>query len=63
MSSFEIGVLAVIIYICIYGIVNRVCKCIELMTSYKYTVKENLYEQSRNETDATREERGENSYL
>lgn len=63
MSSFEIGVLAVIIYICIYGIVNRVCKCIELIRSYKYTVKENQYEQSRNETDAAGAEKGENSYL
>lgn len=63
MSSFEIGVLAVILYICVYGIINRICKCIEQVTANKYTVKENLYEQSRNETDATREEKGENSYL
>lgn len=63
MSSFEIGVLAVIIYICVYGIINRVCKYIELIVSYKYTVKENLHDQSRNETDTTREEKSENSYL
>lgn len=63
MSSFEIGVLAVILYICAYGIVNRICKCVELITSYKYTVKENLYEQSRNETNAAGAEKGEDSYL
>jgi hypothetical protein len=63
MSSFEIGVLAVILYICAYGIVNRICKCVELIASYKYTVKENLYEQSRNETNAAGAEKGEDSYL
>lgn len=63
MSSFEIGVLAVILYICVYGIINRICKCIEQVTANKYGAKEDQYEQSRNETDATREEKGENSYL
>lgn len=63
MSSFEIGVLTVILYICMYGIINRICKCIEQVTANKYGAKEKLYEQSRNETDATREEKSENSYL
>lgn len=29
MSTFDISLLVIIIYIAIYGIVNRVCKCIE----------------------------------
>ena len=63
MTSFEIGVLAVILYICVYGIINRICKCIEQVTANKYGAKEDQYEQSRNETDATREEESKNSYL
>ena len=57
MTSFEIGVLAVILYICVYGIINRICKCIEQVTANKYGAK------SRNETDAAGAEKGENSYL
>lgn len=63
MTSFEIGVLAVILYICVYGIVNRICKCIEQVTANKYGVKEDQYEQSRNETNAAGAEKGEDSYL
>lgn len=29
MSSFEIGVLIVIVYLCVYGIVSRICKTVE----------------------------------
>lgn len=63
MTSFEIGVLAVILYICVYGIINRICKCIEQVTANKYCAKEDQYEQSRNETNAAGAEKGENSYL
>lgn len=29
MSSFEIGLLVVVSYICVFSIVNRICTCIE----------------------------------
>lgn len=29
MTSFEIGLIIVVIYICLYGLVNRICKCVE----------------------------------
>ena len=29
MTSFEIGILVFLTYICMYGLVNRICKCIE----------------------------------
>lgn len=63
MTSFEIGVLAVILYICVYGIVNRICKCIEQVTANKYGIKENHNDQSRNETSTAGTEESENSYL
>lgn len=63
MPSFEIGVLAVILYICVYGIINRICNCIEQVTANKYGAKEDQYEQSRNETNASGAEESKNSYL
>ncbi len=29
MSSFDITLLVIVIYLAVYGIVNRICKCIE----------------------------------
>lgn len=29
MTLFETALLVVLIYICVFGIVNRICKCIE----------------------------------
>lgn len=63
MTSFEIGVLAVILYICVYGIINRICKCIEQVTAYKYCIKEKYNDQSRNETSTAGTNKSENSYL
>lgn len=29
MTSFEIGILVFLIYLCVYSLINRICKCIE----------------------------------
>lgn len=42
MSSFEIGLLSVVIFVCVYALVDRVCKCIEqcaLGKSYQEFIK------------------------
>lgn len=29
MSLFEVAIIIVIIYLCVYSIVDRICKCVE----------------------------------
>lgn len=35
MASWEIGLLITIVYVCVYGVVNRICKCVETCAAAK----------------------------
>ena len=57
MSSFEIALLIMIVYIAIYGIVNRICKCVEKFAyakCYDMAKKEIDNEQSGTTTSGKR---------
>lgn len=56
MGSFEIGLLLVVAYICVYGITNRICSCIEECFECKYCRKDNNYDKGRNEKKSKVEE-------
>ena len=52
MSSFEITLLVIVIYLAVYGIVNRICNCIEQFAyakRYSNTMKEDYDGQGRTE--------------
>lgn len=51
MNSFEIGLLSVVIFVCVYTLIDRICKCIEqcaLGKSYTEFLKKNEEENKPN---------------
>lgn len=40
MGSFDIGILILLTYFCTYGIVNRICQCVEHLIECKYCIDE-----------------------
>ena len=36
MNSMELGILLIMVYIGVYGIVNRICSCFEMCSMQKY---------------------------
>ena len=44
MSSFEIGLLSILIFFCAFTIINRICTCIENCTRLKAIEKMNITE-------------------
>lgn len=43
MSSFEIGILIFITYLCLYSIVNRICKAVEVKTALNHMQSVDLH--------------------
>lgn len=37
MEVLQYGLLIFLVYLCVYGIVNRVCRCFETCSKYKST--------------------------
>lgn len=35
LSGFEIVLVAIVIYLLVYGLINRICKCLENRAMYK----------------------------
>ena len=29
MNSIELGILIILVYLCVYALINRICKCVE----------------------------------
>lgn len=49
MNSFEIGVLSLIVYFCVYGLINRICQCVEYCAECECMICDIEYEEEQND--------------